>query len=56
MRVPVKCKNCGIYWERVTAQYPPSEMNEDLQYNCPQCGSNWYEVAVIEEKDASNAK
>jgi predicted Zn-ribbon and HTH transcriptional regulator len=43
MRTPVKCNNCGIKWERV-AMYPPLEWDGDLQYNCPKCGSNWYET------------
>ena len=51
----VKCKNCGIKWERVVA-YGDLELTVDLQYNCPKCGSNWYEVLSYEscKKEASN--
>lgn len=49
MRTPVKCKNCGIKWLQVTHFGPDIEFTEDLQYNCPKCGSNWHEE-VIEEK------
>ena len=51
MRIPVKCLNCGMKWLRVTIFGTDSEMDEDLQYNCPECGSNWCE-AIKEEKDA----
>ncbi len=40
MREPVKCKNCGIKWLRVTAFGCESVMTEDLQYLCPKCGKN----------------
>ena len=50
MRVPVKCKNCGLKWLRVTVFGEVSEFTDDLQYRCPHCGSNWYE-----EIDAKNA-
>jgi hypothetical protein len=43
MRTPVKCNNCGIKWVRVVA-YMDCEMNTDLMYNCPKCGSNDYKV------------
>ena len=49
MRIPVRCKNCGLKWLRVTAFFPPLELTEDLQYNCPKCGSNWFEP--IEESE-----
>ena len=48
MRIPVKCKNCGIKWERVIPMGSSLEFNWDIQLNCPKCGSNWYET--IEEK------
>lgn len=44
MREIVKCLNCGIIWQRVTAFGVISELNDDLMYNCPKCGSNWYET------------
>jgi len=46
MRQIVKCKNCGIMWVRVTAQYDGEtvELTENLMYNCPNCNSNYYEV------------
>ena len=43
MRIPVKCLNCGIKWERVTPSMEPLELLMDLQYNCPKCESNWFE-------------
>ena len=44
MQVPVKCKNCGMKWLRVTVGLGiPTESNDDLQYCCPKCGSNWFE-------------
>ncbi len=43
MRTPVICKNCGLKWVRVSAWGGISEPNEDLQYYCPRCSSNWYE-------------
>ncbi len=43
MRITVKCNNCGIYWQRVTACGEPLEFTDNLQYNCPKCGSNWYD-------------
>lgn len=51
MRMSVKCKNCGIKWLRVTVDYPPLEMTGDLQYNCPKCGSNWYEMLPGKQED-----
>ncbi len=44
MRETVKCLNCGIKWERVTARYDGEmiELNENLQHNCPNCNSNYY--------------
>lgn len=47
MRTPVKCKNCGIKWVRVIAEYPPLEMIADLQYLCPKCGSNYFKVLPV---------
>ena len=49
MRNVVKCLNCGIKWERVTAQYDGEtmELAENLMHNCPNCNSNWYEVVVV---------
>ncbi len=44
MRIVVKCLNCGIKWERVTSFGSNIELNDDLMYNCPSCGSNYYEV------------
>jgi len=44
MRIPVICKNCGLKWLRVTVFGSELELTEDLQYNCPKCGSNWYET------------
>ncbi len=46
MRQIVKCLNCGIKWERVTAQYDGEclELTENLMYNCPSCNSNYYEA------------
>ena len=44
MRETVKCKNCGIYWVRVIPM-GDLELIVDLQYNCPKCGSNWYDPA-----------
>ena len=53
---PVKCLNCGLKWLRVL----PSDnlggvvMNEDIQYYCPKCGSNWCEAIegeVIKENE-----
>ncbi len=49
MKILVKCKNCGIKWVRVTVFGSDLELTEDLQYNCPKCGSNWCEV--IPEKE-----
>lgn len=49
MRTPVKCENCGVKWERVTVFGPNLELTEDLQYNCPNCGSNWY-VGITDDK------
>ena len=43
MRITVKCNNCGITWVRVTTVGGGTEYTEDLVYNCPACGSNWYE-------------
>ncbi len=48
MRITVKCKNCGVKWVRVTTMGGDIEYIEDLMYNCPACGSNWYEL--VEEK------
>ena len=56
MQYPVRCKNCGLKWLRVIP-FGDSEYNGDIQYNCPACGSNWYEglpeetVAIKEVKD-----
>lgn len=54
MRRNVKCLNCGLLWTRVTTLYDGTtiELIEDIQYNCPKCGSNWYEVAK-ENKDVA---
>ncbi len=45
MRQPVICKNCGIKWVRVTAHYDgiALELTDDLMYNCPKRGSNYFE-------------
>jgi len=43
MRQVVKCKNCGIVWERVTTQ-GDEELADDLMYECPNCNSNYYEL------------
>ena len=43
MRILVKCLNCGIKWVRVTVFGDTSENTEDIQLNCPNCGSNYYE-------------
>ena len=44
MNTPVMCKNCGMKWLRVTIRLGEhTEFTEDLQYNCPKCGSNWCE-------------
>ncbi len=51
MRIPVKCKNCGLKWLRVTAFGTDLELTENLQYNCPKCGSNWYELADESEME-----
>ena len=55
MREIVKCLNCGLKWERITALYDgvTIELAENLMYNCPNCSSNYYETFVkplIEEK------
>jgi len=52
MRTPVKCRNCGIKWLRVVEMSTSGnvELNINLQYNCPKCGSNWCEL-VEEHKD-----
>ncbi len=44
MRGLVECKNCGIKWVRVTANDCTGgvEYTDDLMYNCPTCGSNYY--------------
>ena len=55
MRETVKCKNCGIVWVRVTAQYD-LEMTENLMYNCPNCHSNWYEGVDETDKKAEVVK
>lgn len=57
MRIPVKCKNCGIKWERVIAfgNLSDLELTVDLQYNCPKCGSNWYEE-IKDEREVSNVE
>jgi len=46
MRTPVTCKNCGIRWVRVTNSGSEVEYTEDLQYNCPNCGSNDYKARL----------
>jgi Zn finger protein HypA/HybF involved in hydrogenase expression len=50
---PVKCKNCGLKWIRITPMDNPGGvvLNDDLQYYCPKCSSNWYEFIpeVLEE-------
>lgn len=61
MRVVVKCKNCGIVWERITAFYDGTvELTEDLQYVCPKCSSNWCEPyndsQALEKRVASLAQ
>jgi len=43
MREPVKCKNCGIKWLRVTTFGTDTVLIENLQYLCPNCHSNWCE-------------
>ena len=51
MRTPVICKNCNIKWLRVWNRGVSTdiEFNEDLQDNCPSCGSNWYDEIKEEE-------
>ena len=49
MRTPVICKNCGLKWLRVIAWGSSLEMNEDLQYYCPKCGSNYCEIISDDE-------
>ena len=44
MRTVVRCLNCGIKWVMVTNSGDSIEYTEYLQYTCPACGSNWYEV------------
>ncbi len=53
MREVVKCLNCGVKWERVTAQYDGEtiELADNLMYNCPNCASNWYKPFDEEVKD-----
>ena len=43
---PVKCLNCGIKWLRITEHSNPggTVMTCDIQYNCPNCGSNYWEL------------
>ena len=48
MRQVVKCLNCGITWVRVTTFGADLELIEDLMYNCPNCGSNYYEPLIEE--------
>ena len=50
MRQPVECKNCGIKWLRVTTFGSDLVMLDDLQYNCPKCGSNWCEALIKSEE------
>ncbi len=54
MRTIVKCLNCGLKWVRIVTFGTDLETNCDLQYNCPKCGSNYYESlsedCVIEEE------
>ena len=44
MREIVKCLNCGIVWQRIICFGEPLELTENLMYNCPKCGSNYYEA------------
>ena len=54
MRQIVKCLNCQIVWVRVTMFGCTCEATEDLMYNCPRCGSNWYESAEIPDEGGLN--
>ena len=56
MRIPVLCKNCGLKWIRVTAFGSTLELTEDLQYNCPKCGSNWCEEIQEQEVEENEQK
>lgn len=49
MRQTVVCKNCGIKWVRVTVFGVETELTEDLMYNCPNCGSNYFEPLIENE-------
>ena len=51
MRILVRCLNCGIKWVRVVCSGTSTEAYEDLQFNCPACGSNWYEEDTNATKD-----
>ena len=44
----VKCLDCGLTWERiiVPAEATYTILNEDVQYNCPKCGSNAFEKVL----------
>lgn len=56
MRQPVKCLNCGLKWLRVTTFGSQLEMIDDLQYNCPKCGSNYCELLPEKETIATITK
>ena len=45
MRVAVVCRNCGLRWVRITPESDGEiiELFSSLIYNCPACGSNYYE-------------
>ncbi len=45
MRTIVKCLNCEIKWVRVIVYGSETELTDDLMYNCPNCNSNYFEVA-----------
>ena len=45
MSMLVICQNCGMKWLRVTAFSKVPEDTEDLQYDCPKCGSNLWLIS-----------
>ena len=53
---PVRCNNCGLNWLRVLPTDNPggTVRNEDIQFYCPKCGSNWrktIEGEIIKENE-----
>ncbi len=53
MRQVVKCINCAIKWLRVIP-FGETEALWDIQLNCPQCGSNWFEAWYSTEEEATD--